>query len=212
MDVRGFEHTPHSSPPHSALSIPGVAVLVASVEGGISFQCQAMDVITPGDNCTTIAARNNIVVSQLTGINPQLDCSNLVPGRQVGPTPPSLSLAAISGSAPLSSLSVFLSPPLSLFYCSAPVSEFPSSPSLYSLHLSSIPPLNHSLLLLPLSFSILLSLPPMPPPLQVCVQPGALAPTTAVGRTCGQTYVSKTGQTCAVVADINKIPVLSLQT
>ncbi|CAI5960381.1 unnamed protein product [Closterium sp. NIES-64] len=52
---------------------PGYVILVGSTNTTIG--CSAMDIVNPTDSCSTIAARNNITVRQLLGINPTLNCN-----------------------------------------------------------------------------------------------------------------------------------------
>ncbi|CAI5504936.1 unnamed protein product, partial [Closterium sp. Naga37s-1] len=52
---------------------PGYVILVGSTS--TTLGCSAMDIVNPTDTCSTIAARNNITVRQLLGINPTLNCN-----------------------------------------------------------------------------------------------------------------------------------------
>ncbi|GJP76439.1 hypothetical protein CLOP_g6887 [Closterium sp. NIES-67] len=52
---------------------PGYVILVGATN--VSLGCSAMDIVSPGDTCSTVAARNNITVRQLLGINPTLNCN-----------------------------------------------------------------------------------------------------------------------------------------
>ncbi|CAI7801372.1 unnamed protein product [Closterium sp. NIES-54] len=52
---------------------PGYVILVGSTN--TTLGCSSMDIVSPGDTCSTLATRNNITVRQLLGINPTLNCN-----------------------------------------------------------------------------------------------------------------------------------------
>lgn len=60
----------------TATLAPGLILVVGGAEKGVG--CAMTDVVGPGDTCPTIAARNNITVSQLLTVNPNTTCTSLL--------------------------------------------------------------------------------------------------------------------------------------
>ncbi|CAI5533335.1 unnamed protein product [Closterium sp. Naga37s-1] len=53
---------------------PGYILIVAG-DTNVTFGCAAVDLISPKDTCTTIAARNNVTTKVLQALNPGVNCS-----------------------------------------------------------------------------------------------------------------------------------------
>ncbi|GJP84279.1 hypothetical protein CLOP_g14342 [Closterium sp. NIES-67] len=59
---------------------PGFILIVAGTN--FSLGCATMDLIAPGDSCTTLAARNNVTAKVLQALNPGINCS--LPASSLG--------------------------------------------------------------------------------------------------------------------------------